>query len=68
MCGSPKLIARLKTRITPIVWATESTPRPRAITKAAPKMPKTAPEAPIVSWSGPVSRSAPKAPANSEAK
>ncbi len=37
---------------TPIEEASESMPRPRAITKVAPKMPKTAPEAPSVSASG----------------
>ena len=43
-------------------------PRPRAITKVAPKMPKIAPEAPTVSSCGSVSSSAPKEPASSEAK
>ena len=35
-------------------------PRPRAITKVAPKMPKIAPEAPTVICRGSVSASAPK--------
>ena len=51
----------------PIEEASASTPRLRAITKVAPKIPKTAPEAPTVSASG-LEQDAPKGPAKSEAK
>ena len=37
-----------------------SKPRPRAITKVAPKMPKIAPEAPTVTWPGSVERQRPE--------
>ena len=64
----PKVSARLISRMKPISEAIVFMPRPRAITKAAPKMPKIAPEAPTVTCPGSVSASAPKEPAKSEAK
>ena len=59
MCGTAKLKTRLMTSRKPICAAIASMPRPRAITKVAPKRPKTAPEAPTVSAFGSSSR-APK--------
>ena len=53
---------------TPSSEASASMPRPRAITKVAPKSPKTAPEAPTVSAFGSSEQSAPNEPAKSEAK
>ena len=64
----PKVSAKLITSRKPSSEAIVLRPRPRAITKAAPNRPKIAPEAPTVSCAGLVSASAPKAPANSEAK
>ena len=65
--GTPKLKARLRRIRIPTEEASASTPRPRAITKVAARIPKTAPEAPIESESG-VAISAPSEPAKSETK
>ena len=64
----PKVSARLIASRMPSWEAISLKPRPRAITKVAPKMPKIAPEAPTVISPGLVSARAPKEPASSEAK
>ena len=63
-----KVRRRLIPRITPISRAMWLRPRPLAITKVAPKMPKTAPEAPTVLTRLPERSRAPNEPASIEAK
>lgn len=63
-----KVSSRLIPRITPISLAMWSSPRPLAITKVAPKIPKTAPDAPTVLTRLPETSRAPNEPASIEAK
>ena len=63
-----KVSSRFIPRITPISRAMWLIPRPRAMTKVAPKIPNTAPDAPTVLTRLPERRSAPKDPASIEVK